>query len=109
MKMLLTQSEFAKYLGVAFVTINRWENGEHEPTMKYKRKLIPLFNKIELFIKFSGIIDLNISIKPPSVTPTAPGEGIPDTVANKSDCTVIILKIPHSFNPNALYPQYDTL
>lgn len=51
MKMLLTQSEFAKYLGVAFVTINRWENGEHEPTMKYKRKLIPLFKKYNIEVE----------------------------------------------------------
>ena len=44
-KMLLTQQEFAKELGVAFVTINRWENGENEPSMKYKRKLLPLFKR----------------------------------------------------------------
>ena len=36
-KMLLTQKEFAEYLGVKFVTVNRWENGSFEPTMKTKR------------------------------------------------------------------------
>lgn len=39
-KMLLTQTEFAKYMEVSFATINRWESGEYEPTMKMKRKLV---------------------------------------------------------------------
>ena len=38
-KLLLTQAEFAAELGVSFETVNRWENGKHEPTMKAKRKL----------------------------------------------------------------------
>ena len=37
--MLLTQEEFAKRVGVSFETVNRWENGKHEPTMKAKRKI----------------------------------------------------------------------
>ena len=44
-KMLLTQMEFAEYLGVSFASINRWETGRFEPTMKIKRKLEPLFKK----------------------------------------------------------------
>lgn len=44
-KMLLSQEEFAKVLGVSFVSINRWENGKHEPTIKIKRKLRALFNE----------------------------------------------------------------
>lgn len=44
-KMLLTQMEFADYLGVSFASINRWETGRFEPTMKIKRKLAPLFKK----------------------------------------------------------------
>ena len=49
-KMLLTQQELAKLLNVAYVSINRWENGVHEPTMKVKRELMKLFkeNKIEV-------------------------------------------------------------
>lgn len=43
--MFLTQSEFAKLLNVSFSTINRWENGHCEPTMKAKRKLNKLFQK----------------------------------------------------------------
>ena len=44
-KMLLTQEELALQLGVAFISINRWENGHCEPTMKIKRKLNKLFIK----------------------------------------------------------------
>lgn len=44
-KMLLTQIEFAQFLGVSFASINRWETGRFEPTMKIKRKLAPLFEE----------------------------------------------------------------
>ena len=44
-KMLITQTELAAQLGVAFVSVNRWENGLYEPTMKAKRKLALLFDK----------------------------------------------------------------
>ena len=43
--LLLTQKEFAELLNVAYVSINRWENGHNEPTMKVKRKLKELFIK----------------------------------------------------------------
>lgn len=38
-ELLLTQTEFADKIGVAFATVNRWENGHNEPSMKVKRKL----------------------------------------------------------------------
>ena len=44
-KMLLTQQELAKLLNVAYVSINRWENGVHEPAMKSKRELMKLFKE----------------------------------------------------------------
>lgn len=44
-KMLLSQQEMAKTLGVSFATVNRWENGRHEPTFKEKRKLRDLCKK----------------------------------------------------------------
>lgn len=44
-KMLLTQQELAKLLNVAYVSINRWENGVHEPTMKAKRELMKFFKE----------------------------------------------------------------
>ena len=49
--MLLTQMEFADYLGVSFASINRWETGRFEPTMKIKRKLAPLFNDHGIEVK----------------------------------------------------------
>ena len=49
-KMLLTQTEFAELLGVSFESVNRWENGKNEPTMKIKRKISELLekNKVEV-------------------------------------------------------------
>ncbi len=44
-RMLMTQTEFADFLGVKFGTVNRWEAGEYKPTMKTKRKLAPLFKE----------------------------------------------------------------
>ena len=31
-RLKLTQVKFAERLGVAFQTVNRWENGHHEPS-----------------------------------------------------------------------------
>lgn len=47
-KMLLTQDELAKKIGVSFASVNRWENGEHEPTMKIKRELMKLMKKYKV-------------------------------------------------------------
>ena len=47
-KMILTQTEFAKMLGVSFGTVNRWESGKYEPTTKLKRKLQPYFEKYKI-------------------------------------------------------------
>lgn len=49
-KMLLTQSEFAKEIGVSLASVARWETGEFEPTMKVKRKIVALCkeNNIDL-------------------------------------------------------------
>ena len=44
-KLLVTQHELANLLGVSYVSINRWENGVHEPTMKAKRELMRLFKE----------------------------------------------------------------
>ena len=44
-KTFLTQEDLARKLGVSYVTVNRWENGKFEPTMKIKRKLNKLFIK----------------------------------------------------------------
>ena len=49
-RMLVSQSELAEILGVSFATVNRWEQGLHQPTFAAKRKLKKLFdkNKIDL-------------------------------------------------------------
>ena len=44
-KLVLTQAEFATMLGVSFPSVNRWESGKYEPTMKIKKKLVILFEK----------------------------------------------------------------
>lgn len=35
----LSQMELANKLGVAFTSVNRWENGHHEPTRMVKDKI----------------------------------------------------------------------
>lgn len=49
-KMMLSQQEMARLLGVSFASINRRENGIHEPTLKMKRKLKALFNEYNIKI-----------------------------------------------------------
>ena len=49
-KLNLSQEELAKLLGVSFMSVNRWENGKYEPTIKAKRKLKVLC--LEYNIKF---------------------------------------------------------
>lgn len=41
-KLILSQQEFADLLNVSFASINRWETGKHEPTIKIKRKIVEL-------------------------------------------------------------------
>lgn len=50
LKLNVSQEELAKLLGVSFSSVNRWENGRHEPTKIAKAKLKKLFkeNEIEL-------------------------------------------------------------
>lgn len=50
-KMLMTQTEFAKLLGVSFGTVNRWETNKYKPTMKTKRKLAPLLRKYKIEVE----------------------------------------------------------
>ena len=37
--LLLSQDEQAKELGVTFATVNRWENGHHEPSLRGKKAI----------------------------------------------------------------------
>lgn len=52
-KLVLSQQEFAELLGVSFTSVNRWENGKHEPTIKIKRKILSLCkeNNIEVGVR----------------------------------------------------------
>lgn len=45
LKLFLSQTDFAKMLNVSFVSVNRWENGRCQPTMKQKKQLHLLFVK----------------------------------------------------------------
>ena len=49
-KLIITQQELAELLEVSFSSINRWETGKHEPTIKVKRKIVELCkeNNIDL-------------------------------------------------------------
>lgn len=49
-KLVMTQNEFVKYLGVSFASINRWGNGTNKPTASVKKKIVALCkeNNIEL-------------------------------------------------------------
>lgn len=51
LKMCLTQTEFGELFGVTFGTVNRWEAGTFEPTMKIKRKLKAYFEKYNIEIE----------------------------------------------------------
>ena len=48
-ELLVTQEELASMLGVTFATLNRWENGHHEPSMKQKRTLREFCKKNKIF------------------------------------------------------------
>lgn len=49
-KLVVSEKELATLLGVSFASVNRWENGRHEPTIKTIRKILELCkeNKIEV-------------------------------------------------------------
>ena len=43
----ISQTELAQMLDVSFVSVNRWENGHFEPTIKIKRKIANILKRIE--------------------------------------------------------------
>ena len=57
-KMTLSQVEFAQLLGVSFASVNRWETGKHEPTIKIKRKI-----KASLIIVDSQLSRVNLKLE----------------------------------------------
>lgn len=52
--MCLTQTEFGKLFNVTFGTVNRWESGKHDPTMKIKRQLMPYFDKYGIKVEVNS-------------------------------------------------------
>lgn len=47
LKMMMTQTEFAEYLGITFASVNRYENGKSKPTFKVQRKLAEIEARLE--------------------------------------------------------------
>ena len=47
-KLLISQTEMAEMLGASFATVNRLENGHHEPSLKTKRKIRDLCKKYKV-------------------------------------------------------------
>jgi DNA-binding XRE family transcriptional regulator len=50
-KLILTQDEFAKLLGVNYTTVSRWENGLFEPTIKIKRRIVELCKQNDIMLE----------------------------------------------------------
>jgi len=47
----MSQEEFAKFIGVSFTSVNRWENGIHEPTKLIKAKILKLLKENNIKIE----------------------------------------------------------
>ena len=47
-KLVVSQTELAEMLGCAFASVNRWEQGYHEPTMKAKKKIAAICNDLNI-------------------------------------------------------------
>ncbi len=45
-RLFITQTELAEKIDVSFASVNRWEQGHHEPTMKAKRKLAEICREL---------------------------------------------------------------
>lgn len=43
--LLVSQADLAKMLNITFATVNRWENGHHEPSIRQKRAIRELCRK----------------------------------------------------------------
>lgn len=47
-KLIISQEELAKLLEISFASVNRYENGHNEPTIKVKRRIIELCKENEI-------------------------------------------------------------
>ena len=51
-KMQISQEDFAKELGVSFASVNRWERGHFEPTIKCKKEIKKMCDKYQIYSSF---------------------------------------------------------
>lgn len=49
-ELLLTQQELADKLGLSIVSIQRWESGKSEPSLKHKREIIALCKENNIYL-----------------------------------------------------------
>ena len=54
-KLVMSQTDFANFLGVSFASVNRWEKGRFEPSYKAKRKIIELCKENNIEVEGNGI------------------------------------------------------
>lgn len=47
LNLLLTQQEFADKLGVSIVTVQKWERGVNQPSLKHQREIKNLTELVE--------------------------------------------------------------
>jgi putative transcriptional regulator len=50
-KLVLSQTEMTVLLGTVYVSVNRWENGKHEPAYKVKREILALCRKNNIQVR----------------------------------------------------------
>lgn len=50
-KLVMSQMDFANFLGVSFASVNRWEKGHFEPSYKTKRKILQLCKSNNIKVK----------------------------------------------------------
>ena len=50
-KLIMTQAEFAKMLGVSFTSINRWENAQNRPTTTVRKQIVELCKEKNIELK----------------------------------------------------------
>lgn len=50
-KLIMTQAEFAKMLGVSFTSINRWENGQNRPSTTVRKQIVELCKEKNIELK----------------------------------------------------------
>ncbi|MDO4466019.1 MAG: helix-turn-helix domain-containing protein [Bacillota bacterium] len=49
-KLLMSQEEFAKEIGVSSITVNRWENSKAKPTQIAQKQIFELAMKHDLYL-----------------------------------------------------------